>query len=211
MNNYNYLTLGYDCSPAAALRNLGLREFALPFDWTVSTVFIIQQCLEDKFNKFHLNLNFNYSKKRLIDDYGFQFPHDYPLTNNILNQDELGEGVIGEEAGKNIVDNWKDYHNIVIEKYKRRIQRFLHIMNDTKPIIVLTRYNTNDIIQLADFLTTFYNKKNIYFINSSQEIFENNFIKNIYTEKNGEWNDVRVWKEHLTNYIENNKETIQKI
>ena len=39
----NYLTLGYDCSPAGALKNLNLREFALPFDWVVSNVTILEE------------------------------------------------------------------------------------------------------------------------------------------------------------------------
>ena len=36
--SFNYLTIGQDCSPAAALRNLNLRDFALPFDWVVSNI-----------------------------------------------------------------------------------------------------------------------------------------------------------------------------
>lgn len=36
--SFNYLTIGNDCSPAAALKNLNLREFTLPFDWVVSNI-----------------------------------------------------------------------------------------------------------------------------------------------------------------------------
>lgn len=71
--NFNYLTIGYDCSPAAALRGLHLREFALPFDWVVSNVNILQMCFETKFKDFHKSLTFNYNKTRLIDHYGFNF------------------------------------------------------------------------------------------------------------------------------------------
>lgn len=53
---YNYITIGRDCSPAAALRNLNIREFALPFDWIVSSISSIQECIEDHFEKFHSNL-----------------------------------------------------------------------------------------------------------------------------------------------------------
>ena len=53
---YNFLTLGYDCSPAAALRNLELREHALPFDWVVSNVNSIHKCIEENFSVFHRNL-----------------------------------------------------------------------------------------------------------------------------------------------------------
>ena len=65
------------------------------------------------------------------------------------------------------------------------------------PIIVLCRYNTNDVLQLQQLFSKWYNKNNIYFINSSQEIFENNKIKNIYTEQNGNWNDNDIWKKHI--------------
>lgn len=41
---FNYLTIGYDCSPATALRNLNLREFALPFDWIVSKISSLDNC-----------------------------------------------------------------------------------------------------------------------------------------------------------------------
>jgi hypothetical protein len=60
---YNFLTLGYDCSPAAALRNLELREHALPFDWVVSNVNSIHKCIEENFSRFHRNLSFNHNKK----------------------------------------------------------------------------------------------------------------------------------------------------
>jgi hypothetical protein len=93
----NYLTLGNDCSPAGALKNLNLREFALPFDWVVSNVSILNNCFEDNFFKFHKNLKFNVSKTRVIDEYGFQFPHDYPLNNMVdIKNDNIGEGIFGE-------------------------------------------------------------------------------------------------------------------
>ena len=78
----NYMSLGYDCSPAATLKNLNIRDEALPFDWVVSNLQILITCIEDKFNSYHKNLRFNQRKTRLIDSYGFQFPHDYPFDSN---------------------------------------------------------------------------------------------------------------------------------
>ena len=46
----NYMSIGYDCSPAAVLRTLNLRNEALPFDWVVSHLQLITNCIEDKFN-----------------------------------------------------------------------------------------------------------------------------------------------------------------
>jgi hypothetical protein len=56
--SFNYLTIGYDCSPAAALKGLNLRDFALPFDWVVSNVKALQMCFETNFEDFHKKLTF---------------------------------------------------------------------------------------------------------------------------------------------------------
>jgi hypothetical protein len=198
---YNFLTLGYDCSPAAALRSLNLREFALPFDWVISNIRILELCFKDNFENFHKQLYFNHNKTRMIDYYGFEFPHDYPLT-DISNNEFVGEGIFGEENGKCITDNWKNYYNIVKSKYDRRIERFLNIMNDDKPIIILSRYNANEVIKLQSLLKKYYNKTNIIFINSSTQSFEIKNIINIYTEKNGIWNDSIIWTETINKVIQ---------
>ena len=51
--SFNYLTIGFDCSPASALRNLNLRESALPFDWVISNIKFLQRCFETNFEYFH--------------------------------------------------------------------------------------------------------------------------------------------------------------
>jgi len=194
MSDFNYITLGYDCSPAAALTGLGLRNYALPFDWVVSNVNALCLCLETDFDRFHTGLVLNNTHKKLIDSYGFEFPHDYPLNNNNVEMDRIGEGSIGEEDGKVITDKWVDYHEFVLDKYKRRIERFRNIMNDTKPVIVLCRHCTRDVLQIQQLFKRVYNKENLYFVNSTREGFENDKIKNIYTEQNNVWNDTNMWK-----------------
>ena len=69
----NYITLGSDCSTASALRTLELRDFALPFDWIVSSKISLINCINDDFKCFHSDLRFNKKKTRLIDKYGFEF------------------------------------------------------------------------------------------------------------------------------------------
>ena len=199
--SFNYLTIGYDCSPAAALRGLNLREFALPFDWVVSNIKSLQKCFETNFVDFHKKLVFNYNKTRLIDYYGFQFPHDYPLTHMTNFENNIGEGVFGEENGKFITDKWYHYYGVVLDKYNRRIERFKNIINDTKPIIVLCRYNTKDVLELQELFIKYCKNKNIYFVNSCNELFENEYIKNIYTEKDNKWNDINIWKEGIDDVI----------
>jgi hypothetical protein len=197
----NYLTIGNDCSPAAALRNLNLRDKALPFDWVVSNINSIQKCLQDNFTHYHTNLRFNHNKKRLIDEYGFQFPHDYPLSNMTDFTNNLGKGVFGEDDNATISENWKIYYDVIKEKYYRRIERFKNICNDKEPIIVLCRWNTNQVLQLQKILFEYSNKDNIYFINSTIEPFENDKIKNIYTENTNIWNESTIWKQGIDEII----------
>jgi hypothetical protein len=191
---YNYLTLGYDCSPAAALRNLDLRKFALPLDWVVSDINIIEKCLKDDFSLFHKNLKFNFNKSRLIDEYGFQFPHDYPRTNTNIKDlsNNIGDGIFAEE--NIIVDNWIEYYNIVYEKYKRRIERFRNIIKDPKPIIILCRYNIYDAIKLQILFIKIYGRDDVYIVNSCNKSFEKKNLICINTEINKIWNDTNIWK-----------------
>jgi hypothetical protein len=195
--SFNYLSIGYDCSPAAALKGLNLREYALPFDWVVSNVNSLELCFSNDFNFFHKNLIFNNNRTRLIDSYGFQFPHDYPLNDMSNYENDLGEGVFAEEKGKFITNDWNKYHNVVLDKYDRRIQRFKNIISDTIPIIVLCRYNTLDVFKLQNILIKYYKIKNIYFVNSCKDTFENNNIVNIYTEVNNIWNELDIWKKGI--------------
>ena len=183
-----------------ALKNLNLRNFALPFDWVNFNIHALNHCFKTNFEHFHTNLVFNHNKTRFIDHYGFQFPHDYPL-NDMINVENVDDQYIAEENGKFITENWKNYYSIVLDKYKRRIERFKTIIADNKPIIVLCRYNTRDVLFLHQLFIHYYKVTNIYFCNSSNEIFENDTIKNIYTEKNGIWNEVTIWEEGIRDII----------
>jgi hypothetical protein len=74
-----------------------LREAALPFDWIVSSTTSLDRCFKDNFSGFHTELKYSTWKTRLIDKYGFEFPHDYPTVSlqNIsdisFNLDNIGE------------------------------------------------------------------------------------------------------------------------
>jgi len=164
---YNFITVGYDCSPSGALRGLGLREAALPFDWVVSDISSLQRCVEDNFKQFHTNLHFNTSHSRLIDAYGFEFPHDYPHCD--VSDSYIGEGAFGEAPGKTIIADWHKYYDIAKAKYARRIERFKTIMQNTLPIIVLSRHSYENIIKLKQTFKTYYNKTNIVFVNATTD------------------------------------------
>jgi len=196
---YTIITMGFDCSPASALKSMGMREFSLPFDWVQSNIQSIKRCFEDGFAKFHTNLQLNQNKTRLIDEYGIQYPHEYPVVScqkddtNLINEDML----FPENKEDHIIDNWMTYYSEVKEKYNRRIERFKSILKSHEPIVVLCRYNTSDVIQLQQLFQTYFEKDNIFFVNSSPEVFSNSRITNVWTEKNNVWNDIELWKKSL--------------
>ena len=199
MNHYHFLTMGYDCSTAGVLRGLELRPFALPFDWTESSITAITRCIQTNFTDYHTGLYLNKKKTRLIDTYGFQFPHDYPTVN--IN-DGFTEDII--------IPNWKDHYDKNLEKYKRRIQRFLTIIHDDKPIIILCRYHNADILTLRKLFSQYYNKKNVFFVNTnSDEIFlkiDECYIKSCNTEINNVWNEGAIWKKNIEDIIDPEKQ-----
>ena len=157
----NYISLGYDCSTASILRELGLRKFALPFDWIRSSCLSIYVCIEDGFSQFHQNLKLSSSRTYLYDTYGFEFCHDYPT---ISDSSVPGEGIIGESR---IADDWEIHSDTVLEKYKRRIERFHNILRSPEPIIALFFGNTSDVYMLKAALLEAYNKTNIIYVVNS--------------------------------------------
>ena len=195
---YQFLSIGYDCSPAAALRGLGLRTVALPFDWVESNVDALEKCIGGRFAQFHKGVQLNETKTRVIDAYGFQFPHDYPTMDSEM--EEVSECNF-EESGKRIVENWMDYYDIVKAKYDRRIDRFVTVLLDSRPIIVLCRYSPADVLRIQRILTTAFQKKNIYFVNAYPTIYETPYLLNINPDVHT-WNDSEIWKQGIERMLQ---------
>ena len=195
--NYNYITIGQDCSPAGALKNLDLRKFSLPFDWIVSDVNKVIECINEDFINFHKNLRINSLNTRVIDYYGFEFPHDYPNieSNNI---DNIGEGVFGENK---ILDGWENFIEINLEKYSRRIKRFNDILTSNIDIIVLYRGNVENVSLFQKLFIDKYKKSNIKFVVATNTLYEDSNIITCNPEINGEWNDCDIWNQSIKKFI----------
>jgi len=190
---YQYVTIGSECSPAYALRVLQLRSFALPFDWVVSKIESLERCFQEDFAKYHTNLRYNESNTRLIDEYGFEFPHDYPLVDPVMSDEDF----YNEDVNNTITKLWILYYPTIKEKYDRRIMRFRAIFADPRPIIVLTRHRTHDVSKLRELIRTYYHRDDVIYLNACPEPFDDGQIKNINTEQHGIWNDYAVWKIEL--------------
>jgi hypothetical protein len=190
---FNYLSLGNDCSSARALKDLNLRTGSCPFDWAESPFAALCLCLQNNFAMFHKNVHLDNSKRNVIDDYGIKYPHDYPIK-LLPNFKRSGDGFIADRL---VDDNWAKYTDQAVEKYGRRIERFRNIMADTsKPIIVLYRDKYENAIVIKDILEKTYNREHIIIVVATDEkiVSPNSAIIVCNPESGGKWNDKEIWK-----------------
>jgi len=201
--DYNYVSIGYDCSPASTLKALDLRKYSLPFDWVQSDTEPLIKCIDDDFNLFHKGLKLITNDRRVEDYYGLEFPHDYPTTE--MQSYTVQKNVFFAEH--KICDDYSKYTDDVLAKYKRRIDRFQNIMNDkTKPIIILFRslyFGTPyPQIEQAFYIKHFLEKKysqsnNIVFVIATNLKSSHLDIVACNPERNGKWNEKEIWNEGI--------------
>jgi len=196
IEDFHYISVGYDCSTASSLNNLKLRNAALPFDWTEISFASFERCILDNFKQFHKNLHLNESKQRVIDHYGIQFPHDYPTVNSPKTMD----GVNYPEY--KICDDYGKYTDQVLEKYGRRIERFRNIMADkSRPLIVLYRGLYANALQIKSLLEKTYEREHIIVVVATREpmIQQNKAIIVCNPEINKIWNESEIWNAAIEN------------
>lgn len=185
--NYNFLTLGIDCSTATVLRILNYRKYALPFDWVLSKPSSIEKCLKEKFEYFHKNLYINNFNKRVTDTYGFEFPHDYPNEmETFINIEDCDDIEILLDSN---------------EKYKRRVNRFLELLANPLPIIVLYRGYLYDVQVYKNIFKEIYNKNNVYFIVATTEQTDYPYIRVCNPDINT-YNEPSIWNDSITKTID---------
>jgi hypothetical protein len=196
IEEFNYISVGYDCSTASALKNLKLRNAAHPFDWTEISFVSFEKCILDNFKQFHKNIVLNTKKQRVIDDYGIQFPHDYPTVNSPKTMD----GVNYPEY--KICDDYEKYTDQVLEKYGRRIERFRNIMADkSHPLIVLYRGTHHDATKIKSLLETTYQREHIIVVVATKEplVQQNKAVIVCDPEINKIWNENEIWRAAIEN------------
>lgn len=213
MNHVDFMPLGHDCAPAAALRSLGFRNFALPFDWVISNLHAVRQCLSDDFAKYHTELRFIQGNTQLADAYGFRFQHDYPFTDMHDERGAVGEGHYGVTHGRVIAADYTVHYNMVKEKYDRRVARFRALLAHEAevPLIILCRYNTYDAHVLYSIICEKCKPgRNVWMVNwRFRAKFEelrrpppvNDMIVHINPQETGIWNDTDVWKRAIEKII----------
>jgi hypothetical protein len=189
---FQYISIGYDCSPAAILKDSGLRNAAFPFDWAETGFTALCSCIRDDFKQFHRGIRLNSTQQRVIDSYGIQFPHDYPSVET-SSYSNINNNFYAE---RKICDNYEKYTDQVLEKYGRRIERFRNIMSEKSvPIIVLYRSHYKEAVYIKFLLERIYNRKNIMVVVAVQEKvdLQHPAVVPCNPEENGKWNESAVW------------------
>ena len=182
----NYISLGLDCSPSSALKELNIRTKALPFDWVDSNAANLELCFQENFLRFHKNLRITDDRLRVIDEYGFQFPHDYPKYDN----------------PDQIIKEWKNYQKNVLIKYERRIKRFYEILQKEQPAIILFRGSENKFQSVKAIIENNFKKDNAVYVVAS---LENKDVNNCFycnPEKNGVWNESQIWEKSIKKAVQ---------
>lgn len=202
MDNYVFIPLGQDCSPAATLRELELRTTAMPFDWVSSSFAAMKACLSDDFLYYHTNLQ--HIGSRMRDHYGFEFPHDYPFNAQEYSIDSNVEWRTHEYVNSQIVSNWHDYYDTVKEKYDRRVERFRDIKTSSATIIVLTRNPVAVSKQYRELLNTYY-RRTVNFVVATTENYEDSTMVTCNPERQGGWNNASIWNEGIQRIMQKTK------
>ena len=108
------MSLWFNCTSARNLEQNGLRKWAFPFDWNVTSFEGLCDVINNDFVDF---LNPQYLDRRFCiynTKYNLAFAHDFPVI-------QQSNGTYTE------VSNYLDFLDEVVEKYQRRIERFYRV------------------------------------------------------------------------------------
>lgn len=153
MSKYMHvIPLGFFCSPTMEIDKIGLRDASYPFDWLISDMEGIVECLENDFHDFlNEKLLYQYRDYRqyyINTKYGFHFYHDFSKYKDLDSQ----------------LAAVKEKYSRRIERFKRNIQeptlfiRYIenqkemdYILNNYEKITSLLKADeNNDLILIAN-------------------------------------------------------------
>lgn len=203
-------SLGFRCSSSAILKNLGLKEESYPFDWLISRLSVIKQCIEDDFKQF---LNKENYERRYSNTYEMM-----DSKNGFICDEHLMVNLFYQPVDKTEIENTYQYylamnhHNIKEDKdyeyYCRCVDRFKKTFYDNSilktyvhitPLITTEKYEETkqDILEECIEFDVFLNNKSnqttkgLFFIlvkNNELEHFTQSIIYQSNNHKNNKTN-----------------------
>ena len=173
--NVQLFTLGYRCSSAGILKLLGYKKESYPFDWMISRLPIIKDCIETNFEYFLNKENYEEENTQTI-HYGATSNHlicNEHIVYNTYYQEKYTKEEVNIPSFLNLPNDTYAYYlalnhrNILNEEdheyFKRCIRRFQTLIYDNPqpkmylyihPVINIQDYENNKesfIKQFSDF------------------------------------------------------------
>lgn len=196
------ISLGRECSTAAAFQAFKLRNAAYPFDWVISSFAALYSVISDDFKDY---LNPQYFRIRednhgVINKYGIVFVHDFPTIhytgNNIAKEDIVNESILSPQ--------WLNALPLIQNKYERRINRFIEICDSKNKVYFFRHFGIarHEAIQLRNLIELKYPHLDFVLVvvgnhSAYAKQWGERKIKNYYLNDTQIWNDVREWQRIL--------------
>jgi hypothetical protein len=122
MKNTIYISLGPDCEIAGLLNALNLRKQSLPFDFLLTKPLLgikyVTDLINNNFSDYLNNLNYNEQHKVYSTNYPNTLFYHHDLINN------------KQKLVKSLKIDHLNMDEPLIDKFKRRGDRFMNIIND---------------------------------------------------------------------------------
>jgi|GEM_PF-1298052 len=146
------ISLGINCQVAWYSRELGLRDYAYPFDWCISSHTGVYRLIKNDFKEFFKRENLIKDTYHTVKDtlYDIRFAHDFPAEH--ANAAASDDTTI--HHGGTILENYMDVYDELNQKYQRRIERFYWAINSGKKIFFVRIFDITkqDAIELHDLI-----------------------------------------------------------
>ena len=156
MKNTNYISLGPDCLIAGLLNDLMIRTQSLPFDFLLTKPLLgIKYVIDLINNDFSYYLNdLKYNKQNKV--YSTNYPNTLFYHNDLINNKQ--------KLVKSLKIDHLNMNEPLIDKFKRRDERFMNIINEQDNFNIFfycIGYNiiTNNFYQDLDNFIDVMNKK----------------------------------------------------
>jgi hypothetical protein len=166
-----YVSIGPYCEASEELKKHNLYKLSFPFDWIFSSLEIIYDCIEDKFNKFLDKSLYIDGNKHLI--------YNNMLNTNILIKHHENYGNFNYKPSDGLFINHHNFNNEDdYNKYVRRCNRLINYI-ENKENIIFFYYNPytkeyNDLIEFSKLIEKY---ENIKIIGIYKKLNESTIIK----------------------------------
>jgi hypothetical protein len=136
IDEYDYIVpIGSNCRIGQALNDLGYRKLSLPLDWTLTSCAAVYKAFEKDFSNF--------------------MSHDTCVLQDINNYPH----VLNTKFNVNITHD-KAINKESIEKYNRRSERLLRMLNSDKKVLFIRHHNDGEYM-INDIIHSDYNHREL--------------------------------------------------